>query len=201
MPIDSISQSWSVLSGAADADARAPGDGRAGRASRAPRRPADPASDAAVRQVGIESRLHQGLRARRARERRAIHAWRDLGGDGVRRARRQRARVGALAHDQPGQSRARCRKAVSRSTRSSPMSSPPTSTRVAPHVGRGGWTWYTGSAGWMYRLIVESLLGLKREVDQLRFAPCLPVDWDSVSRSITDIAARPMNHDSSIRLR
>jgi hypothetical protein len=30
---------------------------------------------------------------------------------------------------------------------------------VAPHVGRGGWTWYTGSAGWMYRLIVESLLG------------------------------------------
>ena len=33
---------------------------------------------------------------------------------------------------------------------------------VAPHTGRGGWTWYTGSAGWMYRLIVESLLGLRR---------------------------------------
>ena len=34
---------------------------------------------------------------------------------------------------------------------------------VAPHTGRGGWTWYTGSAGWMYRLIVESLLGVTRE--------------------------------------
>ena len=48
---------------------------------------------------------------------------------------------------------------------------------VAPHTGRGGWTWYTGSAGWMYRLIVESLLGLKLDVDRLRFSPCLPPDW------------------------
>ena len=48
---------------------------------------------------------------------------------------------------------------------------------LAPHTGRGGWTWYTGSAGWMYRLIVESLLGLRLEVDKLRFAPCLPADW------------------------
>jgi cellobiose phosphorylase len=49
---------------------------------------------------------------------------------------------------------------------------------VSPHIGRGGWTWYTGSAGWMYRLIVESLLGLRLETDKLRFAPCLPGDWD-----------------------
>lgn len=48
---------------------------------------------------------------------------------------------------------------------------------LAPHIGRGGWTWYTGSAGWMYRLIVESLLGLRLEVDKLHFAPCLPADW------------------------
>jgi cyclic beta-1,2-glucan synthetase len=48
---------------------------------------------------------------------------------------------------------------------------------LSPHVGRGGWTWYTGSAGWMYRLIVESLLGLRLEVDKLRFAPCLPEGW------------------------
>ena len=48
---------------------------------------------------------------------------------------------------------------------------------VAPHVGRGGWTWYTGSAAWMYRLIVESFLGLRLEVDRLRIAPCLPADW------------------------
>ena len=49
---------------------------------------------------------------------------------------------------------------------------------VPPHTGRGGWTWYTGSAAWMYRLIVESLLGLRLEVDKLRFAPCLPAYWD-----------------------
>ncbi|RPH98457.1 MAG: cyclic beta 1-2 glucan synthetase [Lysobacterales bacterium] len=48
---------------------------------------------------------------------------------------------------------------------------------VAPHVGRGGWSWYTGSAGWMYRLILESLLGLRLEVDTLHVAPCLPADW------------------------
>ncbi|HTD23989.1 MAG TPA: glucoamylase family protein [Terriglobales bacterium] len=48
---------------------------------------------------------------------------------------------------------------------------------VAPHTGRGGWTWYTGSAGWMYRLIVESLLGLRLEVDKLHFAPVFPPDW------------------------
>jgi cellobiose phosphorylase len=48
---------------------------------------------------------------------------------------------------------------------------------VAPHTGRGGWTWYTGSAGWIYRLIAESLLGLRLEVDRLRFVPCLPETW------------------------
>jgi len=49
---------------------------------------------------------------------------------------------------------------------------------VPPHTGRGGWTWYTGSAAWMYRLIVESLLGLRLEVDRLHVVPCLPVDWE-----------------------
>jgi cellobiose phosphorylase len=48
---------------------------------------------------------------------------------------------------------------------------------VTPHIGRGGWTWYTGSAGWLYRLIVESLLGLRLDVDKLHLAPCLPADW------------------------
>ena len=52
---------------------------------------------------------------------------------------------------------------------------------LAPHTGRGGWTWYTGSAGWMYRLVVESLLGLNLEVDRLRFAPCLPPEWNELA--------------------
>ena len=51
---------------------------------------------------------------------------------------------------------------------------------VAPHVGRGGWTWYTGSAGWLYRLIVESLVGLSLDVDRLHIAPCLPAHWDGI---------------------
>jgi cellobiose phosphorylase len=50
---------------------------------------------------------------------------------------------------------------------------------LTPHVGRGGWSWYTGSAGWMYRLVLESLLGLKLQVDRLHLAPCLPVDWQA----------------------
>jgi cellobiose phosphorylase len=50
---------------------------------------------------------------------------------------------------------------------------------VAPHTGRGGWSWYTGSAGWMYRLIVESLLGLRLEIDKLYVEPCLPAEWPS----------------------
>ncbi len=50
---------------------------------------------------------------------------------------------------------------------------------VSPHTGRGGWTWYTGAAGWMYRLITESLLGLQLDVDKLRFTPYLPPGWPS----------------------
>ena len=51
----------------------------------------------------------------------------------------------------------------------------------APHTGRGGWTWYTGSASWLYRLMLESLLGLKREGNVLRFTPCIPEDWNTYS--------------------
>jgi cellobiose phosphorylase len=48
---------------------------------------------------------------------------------------------------------------------------------VEPHSGRGGWTWYTGSAGWMYRLLIETLLGVNREGDYLRLIPRLPKSW------------------------
>jgi cellobiose phosphorylase len=50
---------------------------------------------------------------------------------------------------------------------------------VAPHIGRGGWTWYTGAAGWSYRLIVESLLGVRRTADRLQIVPCMPAEWQS----------------------
>ncbi|HLA07388.1 MAG TPA: protein ndvB, partial [Anaerolineales bacterium] len=46
-----------------------------------------------------------------------------------------------------------------------------------PHTGRGGWTWYTGSASWMYRLGVEAIQGLQREGNNLKIEPCIPKDW------------------------
>ncbi|HTH46649.1 MAG TPA: cyclic beta 1-2 glucan synthetase, partial [Candidatus Limnocylindria bacterium] len=50
---------------------------------------------------------------------------------------------------------------------------------VPPHTGRGGWTWYTGSAGWMYRLLTETMLGLRLEGGRLHFNPCLRPEWKS----------------------
>jgi cyclic beta-1,2-glucan synthetase len=49
---------------------------------------------------------------------------------------------------------------------------------VEPHVGRGGWSWYTGSAGWMYRLMVESLLGVRLDGAHLRIEPVLAQEWE-----------------------
>ena len=46
-----------------------------------------------------------------------------------------------------------------------------------PHVGRGGWTWYTGSAGWLYRFILEGILGIRRVGKSLQVSPCLPPHW------------------------
>ncbi len=47
-----------------------------------------------------------------------------------------------------------------------------------PHTGRGGWTWYTGSASWMYRLIVEYVLGVQLKAGTLTFNPCIPAEWE-----------------------
>jgi cellobiose phosphorylase len=52
---------------------------------------------------------------------------------------------------------------------------------VEPHQGHGGWSWYTGSASWMYRLVTESLLGMRLEAGALHFKPCLPAAWDGYS--------------------
>ncbi len=47
------------------------------------------------------------------------------------------------------------------------------------HAGRGGWTWYSGSCGWMYRAAVESILGLRRHGDTFEVDPCIPTSWPS----------------------
>jgi cyclic beta-1,2-glucan synthetase len=45
------------------------------------------------------------------------------------------------------------------------------------HLGRGGWTWYTGSASWMYRVGLEAILGFTKRGDRLRMEPCVPPAW------------------------
>jgi len=46
-----------------------------------------------------------------------------------------------------------------------------------PHVGRGGWSWYTGAAGWLYRAGVEYLLGIRVQGDSVQIVPCIPHEW------------------------
>jgi cyclic beta-1,2-glucan synthetase len=48
---------------------------------------------------------------------------------------------------------------------------------TTPHVGRGGWTWYTGSGGWMYRVGLESILGFRLQGATLLIDPCVPKSW------------------------
>ena len=67
---------------------------------------------------------------------------------------------------------------------------------IAEHAGRGGWTWYTGSAGWMYQLILEYVCGLKRNGHDLSIEPCLPPHWNDVTIHYKYLAA-----DYSIRIR
>ena len=56
---------------------------------------------------------------------------------------------------------------------------------VPPHAGRGGWTWYTGAAGWMYRAGIEGILGLQREGEMLVIAVSLPAKWDGFEVTVT----------------
>jgi len=77
---------------------------------------------------------------------------------------------------------------------------------VAPHNGRGGWSWYTGSAGWAYRLLTESLLGVTREGDKLSIRPLLPAAWPEVmiayqhGSSQYRISVRRSDRESSLSL-
>jgi cyclic beta-1,2-glucan synthetase len=55
---------------------------------------------------------------------------------------------------------------------------------VAPHTGRGGWTWYTGSAGWMYRVALEGILGLRLRGGRLAIDPCIPRGWSGYEMTV-----------------
>ena len=70
-------------------------------------------------------------------------------------------------------------------------------------AGRGGWTWYTGSAAWMYKAGIESILGLRKEGNILKILPCIPAEWEEYSirykykQTIYNIEIKNPNHKNT----
>ncbi len=173
--IDSIAQSWSVLSGAGDATRSLMGmdavDRRLVRRDHALIQLLDPPFDKSNLNPGYIKGYVPGVRENGGQYTHAA-IWAAMAfaalGD-RRRAWELFAMINPINHANSPESIA--------TYKVEPYVVAADVYALSPHTGRGGWTWYTGSAGWMYRLIVESLLGLKLEVDKLRLAPCLPADW------------------------
>ncbi|KAF1719207.1 Cellobiose phosphorylase [Pseudoxanthomonas wuyuanensis] len=173
--IDSISQSWSVLSGAAD-----PQRARQAMASldrHLVRRQArliqllDPPFDKTGKDPGYIRGYVPGVRENGGQYTHAA-VWAAMAfaqlGD-AERAWELARMINPISHTQDADGVARYKV--------EPYVLAADVYAVEPHVGRGGWTWYTGSAGWMYRLLTESLLGLQRHGSQLRLKPCIPAHW------------------------
>ena len=159
--IDALVQAWAVLSGAGDADFARKGiaavEQRLVRRRRRLIRLLDPPFDRMAHDPGYI----KGYLPGDPRERRAVHARRAVVRPRGRRAGPRQPRGRAARHAQPDPSRPHA--GGSRpSTRPSRTSSPPTCTASRRTSAAAGWTWYTGSAGWMFRVAVESILGLPR---------------------------------------
>ncbi len=173
--IDSIAQSWSILSGAADpAHARSAMDAvdaRLVRRKEALVRLLDPPFDTSALDPGYIKGYVPGVRENGGQYTHAAvwatMAFAELGD--ARRAWEVWQLINPLAHA--------ASPAGIETYKVEPYVVAADVYAVAPHIGRGGWTWYTGSAGWMYRLIVESFLGLRLQGERLRVEPCLPADW------------------------
>jgi cellobiose phosphorylase len=175
--IDSVAQSWSVLSGAGDAErlglAMEAVDQRLVRRDHGLIQLLDPPFDKSTLNPGYIKGYVPGVRENGGQYTQgaiwAAMAFAALGDS--RRAWELLAMINPLNH-------ARSPEGIA-TYKVEPYVVAADVYALSPHTGRGGWTWYTASAGWMYRLIVESLLGLRLEVDKLRFAPCLPADWQA----------------------
>ena len=111
--------------------------------------------------------VHQGLRAGRARERRPVHPRGAVDGDGDRAPGQRRRGGRAVPHAESDQPHAARPADVERYKVEPYVVAADVYTHPA-HIGRGGWTWYTGSAAWMYRLGLESILGLQAPGPLLR---------------------------------
>ena len=181
--IDSIAQSWAVLSGAADPQrARAAMDSLQAELVRRDDGLAllfTPPFDRGARDPGYIKGYPPGLRENGGQYSHAamwaVLAWTRLG-DGAKAAELF-ALLNPISH-------ALAPAAVER-YRVEPYVIAADVYSVAPHAGRGGWTWYTGAAGWMYQAGVEGILGILREGAALVLKPCLPPDWPGYEARVT----------------
>ena len=185
--IDLIAQAWAVLSGAAPAALQRMAlaaveehlvDHEAGLIRAA--RPAAGARRA-------ERRLHPGLSAGRARERRPVFARRRVGADGAGRVHADAQ--ASRSHASGGDTAYRYFTYLSPAHRArhpthgaaygiEPYVMAGDVYTQPPYVGRGGWSWYTGAAAWMHRAAIESIFGLRLGAQELCFTPCLPSHWN-----------------------
>jgi cyclic beta-1,2-glucan synthetase len=180
--IDSIAQSWAVLSGGAPEE-------RARCALSAARRELVreqesvvrlfwPPFDATPRDPGYVKAYPPGLRENGGQYTHAAAwlAWAFAAlGDGDA-AHRLFTLMSPLSHTGDGAALARYR--VEPYVIAADVAGAP------PHVGRGGWTWYTGSAAWTWRLAVEAILGLRLREGRLELRPCLPGHWSGFSAEL-----------------
>jgi len=173
--IDSISQSWSVLSGAADPErSRVAMDSMYTHLVRRDRgliQLLEPPFDSAVPNPGYIQGYVPGVRENGGQYTHAaiwsIMAFAKMGSDA--RAWELFTMINPVNHTSTPES------AAVYMAEPNVMSADVYS--IYPHTGRAGWTWYTGAAGLMYRLIIESLLGIRLEADILHLEPCVPVTW------------------------
>ena len=177
--IDSIAQSWAVLSGAGE-PARAQQALNAAARELMPRegrivRLLTPPFDTTHRDPGYIRSYPPGIRENGGQYSHAA-AWLGiafaLSGDGDR-AREVFDRLNPALHATTPEE--------ARRYLTEPYAMAADIGGAAPHVGRGGWSWYTGAAAWGWRLGVEYILGLQPRPDGVEIRPCLPGDWEGFS--------------------
>ena len=176
--IDSIAQSWSVLSGAADAERQLMAMNSAEkylvRKQEGIIQLFDPAFDKSVLNPGYIKGYVPGVRENGGQYTHAaiwlIMAFAELGD--TERTWELIQLINPVNHGKDA--------AAIEKYKAEPYVIAADVYTVPLHTGRGGWTWYTGAAGWLYQLLIESFVGLKRKADKLYIVPCLPQAWPGV---------------------
>ena len=173
--IDSIAQSWSVISGAADAararQAMAAVSEQLIRGEEGLALLFTPPFDRGARDPGYIKGYPPGIRENGGQYTHAA-AWSVMAFAALGEGDRAASLFSLLNPIKRSSTRADLRR-----YRVEPYVAAADVYSVAPHAGRGGWTWYTGSAGWLYRAGLEAILGFRQQGAQLLLDPCIPRQW------------------------